>query len=57
MNSEVNGWMIGEGAGTVVLKSMENAKKDREQIYATLDALAFTNGVSAESVEDAGKKP
>lgn len=24
---EVNGWMIGEGAGTVVLKSMENAKK------------------------------
>ncbi|MDE0792551.1 MAG: PfaB family protein [SAR324 cluster bacterium] len=53
---EVNGWMIGEGAGTVVLKSMENAKKDHEQIYATLDALAFTNGVSAESVKDAGEK-
>ena len=53
---EVNGWMIGEGAGTVVLKSMENAEKDREQIYATLDAVAFTRGVSAKSVENAGRK-
>jgi PfaB family protein len=53
---EVNGWMIGEGAGTVVLKSMENAKKDHEQIYAALDSLEFANGVSAESIEDAGKK-
>ena len=53
---EVNGWMIGEGAGTVVLKSIENAKKDHEQMFATLDALEFAIGVSEESVEDAGKK-
>ena len=54
---EVNGWMIGEGAGTVVvLKSMKNAKKDGEQIFATLEAVAFANGISADSVEDAGRE-
>ena len=52
----VNGWMIGEGAGTVVLKNIENAEKDLEQIYATFDTVAFSNGVTAESVEDAGKQ-
>ena len=53
---DVNGWMIGEGAGTVVLKSMKNAKNDGEQIFATLDAVSFANGISADSVEDAGRK-
>ena len=53
---DVNGWMIGEGAGTLVLKSLENAKTDREQIYATLDSVAFSNGISAKSVEDAARQ-
>ena len=54
-DQDVNGWMIGEGAGTVVLKCIENAKKDQEQIYATLESVAFSNGISAKSVEDAAK--
>ncbi|SVC69280.1 uncharacterized protein METZ01_LOCUS322134, partial [marine metagenome] len=52
----VNGWMIGEGAGSVVLKSMEEAKKDKEKIYATVDSIAFTSATSSEAVEDCAKK-
>jgi len=55
-DKDVNGWMIGEGAGTVVLKNLEDAKKDNEQIYAILDAVEFSNEKSAISVENAGKK-
>ena len=55
-DKDVNGWMIGEGAGTVVLKRVQNARKDDEQIFAILDAVEFSNGISADSVEKAGKK-
>jgi acyl transferase domain-containing protein len=38
---DVNGWMVGEGAGAVVLKRYERAKYDRDRIYATLDAVSL----------------
>ena len=52
-DQNVNGWMIGEGAGTVILKSLESAKKDEEHIFATIDSMAFSAGISAESVVNA----
>ena len=52
----VNGWMIGEGAGSVVLKSCEDAKKDKEKIYATVDSIAFSSASSSKDVEDCAKK-
>ena len=32
-DKNTNGWLIGEGAGTVILKSVESAKKDDEQFF------------------------
>ena len=41
-DKDVNGWMIGEGAGSIILKRMDAAKKDKEKIYATIDSIAFS---------------
>ncbi|TBR60747.1 beta-ketoacyl synthase, partial [Westiellopsis prolifica IICB1] len=40
-DQKVNGWMVGEGAGAVVLKLHETAKKERDHIYAAVDAISF----------------
>ena len=53
---DANGWMIGEGAGSVVLKNFINANKDNEEIFAVIDAIEFSNEISALSVENAAKK-
>ncbi len=55
-DQSVNGWMIGEGAGTVVLKSREDAIKDKEQIFSTVDAVAFSSDISKASVESAASQ-
>jgi PfaB family protein len=38
---KANGWMIGEGAGAVVLKRHETAKQEGDRIYATIDAISL----------------
>jgi acyl transferase domain-containing protein len=55
-DKNTNGWLIGEGAGTVILKSIESAKKDDEQIFATVDSIAFSSGLTPESVENAANQ-
>ncbi len=52
-DKNAHGWLIGEGAGTVILKSVELAKKTDEQIFATIDSVGFSTGISQESVENA----
>lgn len=37
-----NGWLVGEGAGAVVLKRIERARKDRDRIYAVIDAVSLS---------------
>ncbi len=36
-----NGWMVGEGSGAVVLKLYDNAKENRDRIYAVVDAVSL----------------
>lgn len=55
-DESADGWTIGEGAGAVVLKRLDRAKEDGEQIYASIDAIGFANGTSKESVVYACKK-
>jgi PfaB family protein len=38
---KANGWLIGEGAGAVVLKRHETAKQEGDRIYATIDAISL----------------
>ncbi len=40
-DQKANGWMVGEGAGAVVLKLHETAKKESDRIYAVVDAISF----------------
>ncbi len=40
-DQKANGWIVGEGAGAVVLKRHETAKKDSDRIYAVIDAISF----------------
>lgn len=62
LNRDTAGWMIGEGAGAVVLKTRENAEKERERTYALVDAIAVLQGQEVESackyaLEKAGVSP
>lgn len=42
-----NGWMIGEGAGAIVLKRLDTAKQDQDRIYATIDAVSLVQETAA----------
>ncbi|MEM7578618.1 MAG: PfaB family protein [Cyanobacteria bacterium P01_A01_bin.80] len=47
-DEKVNGWMVGEGAGAVVLKRHDSAKASDNRIYAVVDAIAMTQQHSSE---------
>jgi len=36
-----NGWLVGEGAGAVVLRRLDAARESNDRIYAVIDALSF----------------
>jgi PfaB family protein len=40
-DKNANGWMVGEGAGAVVLKLHETAKQKQDRIYAVIDAISL----------------
>ncbi len=41
---DANGWLVGEGAGAVVLKRLDIAKENGDRIYATIDAISLVQG-------------
>ncbi len=41
-DQKADGWMVGEGAGAVVLKRHDAAKQNQDKIYAAIDAISFT---------------
>ncbi|MBE9050272.1 type I polyketide synthase [Nostocales cyanobacterium LEGE 11386] len=47
-DQNVNGWMIGEGAGAVVLKLHETATQDSSRIYAVIDALSLVENAKSQ---------
>ncbi len=49
-DQDVNGWMVGEGAGAVVVKRRDDALADNSRIYATVDALGFAAGDDKDAV-------
>lgn len=53
-DQQSNGWMVGEGAGAVVLKRMEDAVRGN-RIYATIDALSFSTGTHAAAIAAAAR--
>jgi PfaB family protein len=42
-DQNANGWMIGEGAGAVVLKRPAAAQQAENRVYATIDAIALVH--------------
>jgi len=50
-----NGWHIGEGAGAVVLRTVENAQNNTNKIYATIESIGVAHRVKphAEGMVDA----
>lgn len=47
--ADASGWLIGEGAGAVVLKLRESARKEKDRTYAIIDAVS--NGSAADADE------
>ncbi len=47
-DQNVNGWMIGEGAGVVVLKRHEDAVQANDRVYAVIDAVSVVQGDSTD---------
>ncbi len=49
-----NGWLVGEGAGAVVLRRLDSAKQNNDRIYAVIDAMSFVqdnvDSLSAQAV-------
>jgi len=50
LDQDANGWLIGEGAGAVVLKRLDEATEKGNPIYATIDAMGMARGISSASV-------
>ena len=50
------GWMPGEGAGAIVLKRADKARKAHDPVLCLIRSLAFEPGQDARAVEQAAKK-
>ncbi|MGF1498742.1 MAG: PfaB family protein [Elainellaceae cyanobacterium] len=53
LDQQANGWLIGEGAGAVVLKRVEAAQQGGDRIYAILEAVGMHPPVDPMSGEGA----
>ena len=53
LDRDANGWLVGEGAGAVVLKRLDDAREKNDPIYATIDAVGTARGVSSAAVREA----
>ncbi|MFM7425041.1 MAG: PfaB family protein [Elainella sp.] len=42
LDVQSSGWLVGEGAGAVVLKRLDQAKQSADRIYATIDAISLS---------------
>ncbi len=51
-NKNTDGWMIGEGAGAVVLKTSDTAEKERDRCYAQIDAMSFNKANTSENITE-----
>ncbi|MEA5503213.1 type I polyketide synthase [Halotia wernerae UHCC 0503] len=61
-DQKANGWIVGEGAGAVVLKRHHTAKENSDRIYAVVDAVSFgqvsaTSEVCNQAFQIAGIQP
>ena len=56
LEKDVNGWVVGEGAGAIVLRRSADAKADESPIYANIDAIGFEMGSDANSLSSAAQK-
>jgi PfaB family protein len=57
-DQNANGWMIGEGAGAVVLKHHETAKQNSDSIYAVIDAISVVQEITdLEKLENSPRSP
>ncbi len=60
-DQKANGWTVGEGAGAVVLKRHDTAKKDNDRIYVVVDAITPDAGTVSQACQEAfqiaGVKP
>lgn len=52
-----NGWMIGEGAGAVVVKSLPTAQQQNDRIYAVIDAITLATQSTPTQGQDAPIAP
>lgn len=46
-DQDVNGWIVGEGAGAVVLKRLEDTKQPQDRVYAVIDAISLVQDHAA----------
>jgi len=56
-DEKANGWMVGEGAGAVVLKRLDSAQAAQDRIYAIIDAISLTSNASNDALEQLPKTP
>lgn len=54
-DADNQGWNVGEGAGAVVLKRLDDAKAFKNRIYAQIDAVSFATGVNPQAVSRAAQ--
>lgn len=56
-DANANGWMVGEGAGAVVVKSLPTAQQQGDRIYAIIDAIALATQSTPTQGQDAPIAP
>lgn len=50
------GWLVGEGAGAIVLKKTDDARKNGDPIHCVIRSLALEQGTNSQAVEAAAKR-
>ena len=51
-----NGWLVGEGAGAIVLKRAGDARSHSDPIHCVIRSLALEQGTDSQAVETAAEK-